>query len=218
GVEIASGLAAAHAHGLVHRDIKPSNILLETEGTLAELGVAKISDFGLARAADEARLTQPGIVSGTPMFMAPEQASCENIDDRADLFSLGSVLFVLCTGQNPFQGETPLAVLRQVCEARPRSVRELNAEVPVWLAAIIERLHAKRPEDRFGSAAEVAELLRYNLDQPDRPRVVPLGPPMAQPRKRKGHRLAAALVAGLLLAGAWFAVPSAWKQRLGLEP
>jgi serine/threonine-protein kinase len=123
GAEIATGLAAAHARGLIHRDIKPSNILLQAEGTPTDPGIAKISDFGLVRITDESRLTQTGIVAGTPMYMAPEQALCEPLDARADLFSLGSVLYALCTGREPFPADSPMAVLRKVCETLPRPVQ-----------------------------------------------------------------------------------------------
>ena len=118
-MQTAAGLAAAHAQGLVHRDIKPSNILLEN-------GVerVKLTDFGLARAVDDASLTQSGVVAGTPLFMAPEQARCETIDHRADLFSLGAVLYAMCTGRSPFRASTTLGVLRRVSDdaapARPR--------------------------------------------------------------------------------------------------
>jgi WD40 repeat protein/serine/threonine protein kinase len=172
GAEIASGLAAAHAHGLIHRDIKPSNILLQTEGSSSPLGTAKIGDFGLARAAVDARFTRTGVVSGTPMYMAPEQALGQALDERTDLFSLGSVLYLLCTGQQPFSASNAVALLRQVSEAIPRPVRELNPTIPGWLAAIVQRLHAKKPADRLTSAAGVAELLRYNLDHPDLPLLV----------------------------------------------
>ena len=130
GAEVAAGLAAAHAMGLIHRDIKPSNILLHGEGTAADPGAAKIGDFGLARVADESRLTQTGIVAGTPMYMAPEQARGEALDHRADLFSLGSVLYALCTGREPFPGGGPMAVLRQVCDATPTPIRKINPAVP----------------------------------------------------------------------------------------
>src|SRR5712692_8182360 len=106
GQEIADGLAAAHRHGLVHRDIKPANILLEGGAERV-----KITDFGLARAVDDARLTQSGVVAGTPLFMAPEQARGEPVDRRADLFSLGSVLYAMCTGRAPFRASGSMAVL-----------------------------------------------------------------------------------------------------------
>jgi hypothetical protein len=201
GAEMASGLAAAHARGQVHRDVKPSNILLQTDGAAPAPGTVKISDFGLARAADDARLTHSGIVAGTPMYMAPEQARGEAVDARADLFSLGSVLYVLCTGREPFCGNGPLAVLRQVCEATPTPVRELSPDVPGWLPAVIERLHAKRPADRFASAGEVAELLRYNLEHPGRPRPVPSPRALGRRFRTRYLVLGAAILAGLLLAG-----------------
>src|SRR5205823_3462976 len=100
GLQTAAGLAAAHAQGLVHRDVKPANILLEN-------GVArvKLTDFGLARAVDDASLTQSGVLAGTPQYMAPEQAHGEPADHRADLFSLGSVLYAMCTGRPPFRAD-----------------------------------------------------------------------------------------------------------------
>jgi formylglycine-generating enzyme required for sulfatase activity len=157
GHQIARGLAAAHALGLIHRDIKPANILLEN-------GVdrVKITDFGLARAADDAHLTESGVIAGTPLYMAPEQAQGEAIDHRADLFSLGSVLYALCTGRPPFRAATTMAVLKRVVEDTPRPIREIFPEVPERLCAVVTRLHAKKPADRFASAQEVADLLgRY---------------------------------------------------------
>src|SRR4029077_12836215 len=128
GHQTASGLAAAHAQGLIHRDIKPANLLLENG-----LARAKHTDFGLARTTDDVGLTQNGVVAGTPEYMAPEQARGEPVDHRRDLFSLGSVLPALCTGSPPFSGATPLAVLRQVSDGHPRPIRDLNPAVPTWL-------------------------------------------------------------------------------------
>jgi serine/threonine protein kinase len=187
GVQTASGLAAAHARGLIHRDIKPANILLQTPEAHglqpAGLGNVKLTDFGLARAVDDVSLTQSGVVAGTPQYMAPEQARAETLDHRADLFSLGSVLYVLCTGKPPFGGDGTVAVLFNVCAETPRPVQELNPAIPDWLIAIVEKLHAKKPADRFQSAAEVAELLRQylaHLQQPSRvPR--PVGPERLTP-------------------------------------
>lgn len=154
GRQIAEGLAAAHACDLIHRDIKPGNILLEGGSHKV-----KITDFGLARAADDASISQSGIIAGTPMFMAPEQALGHHIDQRADLFSLGSVLYQLASGRPPFRAPSALAVLKRVAEERPRPIPEIIPETPDWLCGIIAKLHAKNPADRFQSAREVADLL-----------------------------------------------------------
>ncbi len=160
GMQTASGLAAAHAHGIVHRDIKPANILLE-EGVQR----VKITDFGLARAMDDANLTQSGFVAGSPLYMAPEQARGEALDHRADLFSLGSVLYTMCTGRPPFRAANTLAVLRRVSEDRPRPIRETNPEIPDWLAEVVSKLMSKEPTERFQSAAEVEDVLGQHLAQ-----------------------------------------------------
>jgi hypothetical protein len=165
GREVAEGLAAAHAQGLIHRDVKPANVLIE--GGPRER--AKLTDFGLARAADDASLTQSGAVVGTPLFMSPEQAAGGPLDHRTDLFSLGSVLYTLLTGRPPFRAPTSLAVLKRVAEDQPRPIRDLVPDAPPALCAIIERLHAKRPADRFQSAAEVAERLSECLAVPPNP-------------------------------------------------
>jgi serine/threonine protein kinase len=158
GLQTAEGLAAAHKQGLVHRDIKPANILLEN-------GVerVKITDFGLARTVDDASLTHSGVIAGTPLYMSPEQAAGEPIDHRSDLFSLGSVLYALCTGRPPFRADGAHAVLRRVIDDTPRPIQEVNHDIPGWLCDLIARLHAKKPADRFSSAREVAELLGQHL-------------------------------------------------------
>jgi formylglycine-generating enzyme required for sulfatase activity len=154
GRQLAEGLAAAHATGLIHRDIKPGNVLIEDGHRQL-----KITDFGLARAADDASQTQSGVLAGTPLYMAPEQAKGESLDHRADLFSLGSVLYVMASGRPPFRAATTYAVLKRVVEDDPRPIRELIPELPPWLCAVIAKLQAKKPEDRFQSAREVADLL-----------------------------------------------------------
>jgi serine/threonine protein kinase len=168
GLQAAAGLAAAHAQGLIHRDIKPANLLLE-DG----LAKVKITDFGLARMADDVGLTQQGVIAGTPEYMSPEQANGESVDHRADLFSLGSVLYALCTGRPPFRGPTTAAVLHQVGTATPKPVRELNPEVPAWLEELITRLLAKDPNQRVQSAAELAALLEGYLAHLRQPANVP---------------------------------------------
>jgi tRNA A-37 threonylcarbamoyl transferase component Bud32 len=154
GIQVARGLAAAHQHGLIHRDVKPANILLEN-------GVqrVKLTDFGLAHAADEDSLTGSGFIAGTPAYMSPEQANGKRVDHRSDLFSLGSVLYTLSTGQPPFRGRTTIEVVQAVREETPRPAREVNPDVPEPLSELIARLHANDPADRPASAAEVADLL-----------------------------------------------------------
>jgi serine/threonine protein kinase/formylglycine-generating enzyme required for sulfatase activity len=167
GMQIASGLAAAHKQGLVHRDIKPANILLEN-------GVerVKITDFGLARAMDGVGITVSGQIAGTPQYMSPEQAMGKLIDQRSDIFSLGSVLYTMCTGRPAFRADSAVAILRRVCDDTPRPINEVNAEIPDWLIAIVNRLMAKEPGDRFQSAQEVASLLEQSLAHVQQPQAI----------------------------------------------
>ena len=209
GTQIAEGLAAAHVRGLIHRDVKPANILLEN-------GVerVKIADFGLARAADDARVTVSGQVTGTPLYMSPEQAQGDKVDHRSDLFSLGSVLYTMCTGRPPFRADTAIATLRRVCDDSPRPIRELNSDIPPWLETIISKLLAKQPVERFQSAAEVAELLGQHLAQcqSSNPQsgIAALEDTRAvsgSSRKKKRRPLLIALAAAvmaLVVAGVWF--------------
>ncbi len=212
GRQVAAGLAAAHAQGLVHRDVKPANILLER-------GVdrAMLTDFGLARAVDDASLTRTGVIAGTPQFMSPEQARGESIDARSDLFSLGSVLYAMCTGRPPFRAETSFGVLRRITDVEPRSIREINPDIPDWLVAIVSRLHAKNPAERFQSAAEIAELLEACLSHVQQPTAVPLPETLKSiapsvPPKRLRKHVAAWIgpigAACLVVVGIIFAFPN----------
>lgn len=156
--QIAAGLAAAHAQGLDHRDVKPANILMEES-----VERVLISDFGLARTVDDATLTRTGIVAGTPHYMSPEQAGGRAIDARSDLFSLGSVLYFMCTGRPPFRAEHAMAVLNRICHEPHRPVEEVNSDVPPELAETIDRLLSKDPVSRFRSAQEVEQHLEFIL-------------------------------------------------------
>jgi eukaryotic-like serine/threonine-protein kinase len=179
GMQIAAGLAAAHAQGLVHRDIKPGNILLDK-------GVERvtITDFGLARAADDASLTHSGVIAGTPQYMSPEQARGEPLDCRSDLFSLGSVLYTMCTGRPPFRAQTAFGVLHRISESAPTTIRELAPETPEWLCEIVAKLHAKDPKNRLQSAVEVADLLGRWLAHIQQPTVIPAPPRLVSERLR----------------------------------
>jgi serine/threonine protein kinase len=160
GGEIAQGLAAAHQQGLVHRDIKPANILLHNGS-----GQVKITDFGLARAADDASLTQSGFIAGTPLYMSPEQARGDSVDLRTDLFSLGSVLYEMCSGRPPFRSRKIITVLERVKKEQPRDLKEIIPETPCWLIEIIRVLHAKDRDLRFDSAKQVSDVLQDCLLQ-----------------------------------------------------
>ncbi|WP_442508641.1 protein kinase domain-containing protein [Novipirellula sp. SH528] len=169
GLHAARGLAAAHAQGLVHRDVKPSNILLDST-----VERSMLTDFGLARAVDDASLTASGILAGTPQYMSPEQARADAVDARSDLFSLGSVLYAMCTGHAPFRAENSIAVLRLIADKQPRPIREVNPDIPEWLCAIISKLMSKQASDRFDSAEQVAELLEDCLAHVQQPTTTPL--------------------------------------------
>jgi tetratricopeptide (TPR) repeat protein len=151
--EIAEGLASAHAAGLVHRDLKAENVLVTREGQ------TKILDFGIAKAADAKTLTPQGWVVGTAHAMSPEQARGGEVDARSDLFSLGVLLYELLTGVSPFRGSNALDELQRVVSLAPPPVSRLRPEIPGALSGLVDRLLAKRPEDRPGSAAEVARAL-----------------------------------------------------------
>jgi hypothetical protein len=211
GAQVARGLAVAHEQGIIHRDIKPANILLES-GLEQKV---KITDFGLARAADDASLSQSGVVAGTPLYMAPEQASGEPLDARADLFSFGSVLYTMASGRPPFRAVTALAVLKRVAEDTPRPIRQIIPEVPQWLCDLIAKLHAKDPARRFQSAPEVAALLERHsarLQQPsaqEQPEVVEIR------RLGKRRRVAVWLAAAVALAVAGAALTYPWWRPAG---
>jgi len=199
GRETAEGLAAAHERGLIHRDVSPANILLEDA-----TGRVKLTDFGLARAADDLAITRPGEVAGTPQYMSPEQAQGHDLDARSDLFSLGSVLYTLCAGSGPFGTGPGLVVLRRVVEQTPRPLAELRPELPPALVDIINRLLAKDPAARFPSAHEVRSALEQVDTAPaaaiaTRPAVDAQSARRAAPPRRRLAALAAGLL--LLLAG-----------------
>ncbi|MCA9135339.1 MAG: serine/threonine protein kinase [Planctomycetales bacterium] len=170
-LQTSRGLAAAHSQGLVHRDVKPSNILLDgsVERTL-------LTDFGLARAVDDASVTRTGLIAGTPQYMSPEQSNAEPIDQRSDLFSLGSVLYTLSTGRPPFRSQTSYGLIREINEGTPTPILELNPAIPEWLCAVIGKLMAKKKFDRFQSAQEVQELLEACLGHVQQPTVNQLPP------------------------------------------
>jgi serine/threonine protein kinase len=152
--EVAEALGAAHERGIVHRDIKPQNVLL------GEAGEAKVADFGIALAASTSITSGTELLFGTPGYMSPEQAMGERVGPESDLYSLGVVLYEMLTGTVPFEAEGALATAMKHVTDRPPSPREHDPSVPEAMDALVMRLLAKDPEDRCGSAFELAEDLR----------------------------------------------------------
>ncbi|HEX6962414.1 MAG TPA: serine/threonine-protein kinase [Lacipirellula sp.] len=160
--QICDALAEAHNHGLVHRDLKPANLYVAYRGGMHD--VAKVLDFGLAKPlhdATSAGLTQEGSITGSPLYMSPEQASSEEVDARSDVYSLGAVMYYMATGKAPFAYENPMKVMIAHATEDPEPPRYINGDVPAELEEIILRAMEKRPADRFQSMAE----LRDALDQ-----------------------------------------------------
>ncbi len=156
--QLAEALGAAHQLGLVHRDIKPANVLLDEGGHRVML-----SDFGLARALDDATMTGSGMIAGTPHYMSPEQARGESLDGRSDLYGLGAVIYTMATGKPPVQGETVLAVLRKIGEEPPKPIHEMNETMPLWLDGLVRLFLEKNPESRVPDADKACELIRRCL-------------------------------------------------------
>jgi adenylate cyclase len=150
--QVCTALEHAHAQGIIHRDLKPENVLVLADGT------AKLVDFGLARTV-ASRLTAEGAILGTVFYIAPEQALGQEIDERADLYTLGVMLYQWTAGRLPFEGDDPVALIGQHLHAPVVPPREHNPEIPPALDALIVQLMSKRPEDRPASAAEVRQVL-----------------------------------------------------------
>lgn len=205
--QIAAGLAAAHRQGLVHRDIKPANILMEQD-----VSRVMITDFGLALAANEAAITQTGWLAGTPHYMSPEQARGDEVDQRSDLFSLGSLIYFMATGQEPFRAEKPFAIIQKIISEEPARPKRLNPDVPKTLERIIEKLLSKSANDRFQSADELQNVLENYLAH--------LQNPLASPRptikvvRRQVDRLKPwlMLVAASIMSIALVWMAYTWKQ------
>jgi serine/threonine-protein kinase len=161
--QVCAALNEAHGMGLVHRDIKPANIFCAYRGGVFD--VAKLLDFGLAKpmleANRQAQLTMEGTVTGSPLFMSPEQASGDdNVDARSDIYSLGAVLYFMLTGQPPFISDNPLKVMIAHASQEVTPPRRINPELPIELEEIVLRCLEKAPEDRYQDVAELQRALR----------------------------------------------------------
>jgi serine/threonine-protein kinase len=185
--EVADALDYAHHHKVIHRDIKPDNILLDASGH------AVVTDFGIARAAQAARLTQEGMVVGTPQYMSPEQASGEEIDGRSDVYALGVVMYEMLAGHPPFGGRTAAQILAKHLSQKPPSLSDTSTDTPEMLAAIVSKALAKDPGERYATARAMADA----LSQANAPGAMDSG--AVARRRRFGKRLKWVGVLGLVV-------------------
>ncbi len=170
GITIAKVLDYAHQMGVIHRDIKPSNILIRSDNFL------KITDFGIAHIQDpEAQeKTQAGEILGTPAYMSPEQVQGMSIDGRSDLFSLGIILYELCTGTRPFKGKNISAIFHDILHGKPAAIKKVNPSIRAGLSQIIMKCLKNKPEDRYQSGRQLADALKGCLiDQQSETVVIP---------------------------------------------
>ena len=194
GSQVAAGLAAAHQKGLIHRDIKPANIMLD-EG----VETALITDFGLAQTIDDATMTRTGALTGTPEYMSPEQARGEAVDFASDVFSLGSVLYTLCTGTRPFRAKTSYGVLRKITDEVPTPIREITPDIPLWLCDLIDKMHSKSTAERPHST-QVCKLLEGCLAHAHQPEKISLPRELTQADARQPTKSSPNYLAGILVA------------------
>ena len=161
-LQVANGMAAAHAKGVVHRDLKPSNILMD------ETGLVKIVDFGIASASSssnaESTLTQAGAVVGTPAYLSPERAQGRDADQRSDIYALGVIAYALLTGKLPYTGE-PMALLYQHLEGKAAPVDELKPELGPHISNLVKKMMAVELTERFQSMNEVAKMIDLIRDR-----------------------------------------------------
>jgi serine/threonine-protein kinase len=175
--QIAQGLHAAHERGVVHRDLKPENVMLLSSGGTEDF--VKVLDFGISQASWRTRLTENDRVSGTPQYMAPEQAQGlrEQIDHRSDQFSLAAIAYTLFTGREPFSGDNPIAVLYQVVHQDPPVPAEANPALGPAVSGVIARGLSKQAADRYGDVLEFAAALRAAVEA-DTPAQAPVASPV----------------------------------------
>ena len=192
-IQMADGLADAHAHGIVHRDVKPANVMFTHGRTV------KLVDFGLAKLAGQTGLTQSGTALGTANYMSPEQTRGEEVDHRTDIWALGVVLYEMITGQLPFCGDNYLAIATAIAQNTPTPLSSLRSGVPLALERVVARALAKPPAARYQSVSDfAAELkqLRFELERSTTATHLDVTPP---PERRRGTRriaMAAAVILG----------------------
>lgn len=208
-LQIAQGLASAHGHGIVHRDIKPANLLVTTDG------VVKIVDFGLAKLLGQAMLTRTGSTLGTAAYMSPEQVRGGVLDNRADLWALGVVLYEMVTGHLPFRGEHELALSYSIVNEEPVPIDKVREQVPEHLWHVIAKCLEKGMGKRYQTAEEVIDDLR-RVSKPKEPQIGP-GKKLARWRLPVGVIVIAA-VAGAAYLFLWHVSPTQREKSVAVLP
>ncbi len=212
--QVALGLHAAHALGIVHRDVKPENILI------VKGGIAKIADFGLSRASDVVSVTQTGAVVGTPAYMAPETCQRGEMTSRSDIYSLGCTLYHVLTGEVPYSGGTVMAVLDQHIGGPVPRLAGLRPDLAA-LDPLLCRCLAKDPAERFADAGALARelaLVATRLSARAKTRATTVLMPPARPAAAATRRVpTAALIAALILVSA-VGIGAAWRHNVGPDP
>jgi WD40 repeat protein len=224
GLQAADALAHAHEQGVIHRDVKPSNLLIDDRGTIW------VTDFGLARRLADPGLTHHDTLLGTPRYMSPEQARTGSIDGRTDVYSLGATLYELLTLRPPFDGKSAAELLDQIGNREPLPPRLSDRRIPLDLETIVIKALAKRPTDRYATAAELAaDLARFLNREPVKARrISPVGRLWRVARRHPGISTVTATAAATILAIATFAyvrvvaerdrvVRAQYKTELALE-
>jgi serine/threonine protein kinase/Flp pilus assembly protein TadD len=177
-VQVAEGLDEVHKQGIVHRDVKPSNIMVTSDG------VAKLLDFGLSKLVGQARLTLPGTTLGTVAYMSPEMARGETVDHRADIWSLGVMLYEMVAGKLPFKGEYETAMINSILNAEPEPIATLRTELPIGLDKVISKALTKSPDYRYQHASEILSDLKQLQKTVKKRKPKPI-PVKEKPRKRR---------------------------------
>ena len=157
--QVCRAIQHAHQKGVIHRDIKPSNIMYDPES-----GAIKITDFGIARITDSSK-TKTGTVLGTPNYMSPEQCMGKKVDGRADLFSLGVVMYQLACGDLPFKGDSMATLMFAIVNHKPVDIKTVREDIPPTLRKVIHNSIGKKPEKRYQTGAKMAEHLRVCLER-----------------------------------------------------
>ncbi len=201
GFQAADALAHAHHQGVIHRDVKPSNLLIDGRGTIW------VTDFGLARRLADPGLTHHDSLLGTPRYMSPEQVRTGSIDGRTDVYSLGATLYELLTLRPPFDGKSASELIEQIGQREPLALRVLDTRIPRDLETIVLKALAKRPADRYASAADLAaDLARFLNREPVKARrISPVGRLWRVARRHPGITAVTATAAATVLAIATFA-------------